>query len=109
MHHLIIRLQLLMAFTLFLVVGAGAQTATVKRPPHVILILTDDMGYGDISSFFNRSLIATPNIDRLAQSGLKLTQYYMRSAYLLSIQGRHPYRKLSRPLELLYFPGYKKT
>jgi arylsulfatase A-like enzyme len=53
-----------------------SQTTFAKRLPHVIVILTDDMGYGDISSFYDGSIIKTPHIDRLAQNGLTLTQYY---------------------------------
>ncbi len=66
---------MLVAFVV-MVLNVGGQPTALKRPPHIILILTDDMGYGDIRSFFGSSLIATPNIDRLAQSGMSLTQYY---------------------------------
>ncbi|WP_255501613.1 sulfatase [Olivibacter sp. SDN3] len=43
--------------------------------PNIIVILTDDMGFGDIGCFGGR-FVPTPNIDRLAANGLKLTQYY---------------------------------
>lgn len=46
-----------------------------KTRPNIILILTDDMGYGDIGAYGGQ-FVPTPNIDRLAASGLKLTQYY---------------------------------
>lgn len=51
------------------------QAAKTQQQPNVILILTDDMGYGDVSAFGGK-LVPTPNIDRLAKQGLKLTQYY---------------------------------
>ncbi|SEN85662.1 Arylsulfatase A [bacterium A37T11] len=43
--------------------------------PNIILILADDMGYSDISSFGGH-FVPTPNIDRLAKEGTKYTQYY---------------------------------
>ncbi|MRG43926.1 sulfatase-like hydrolase/transferase [Chitinophaga sp. SYP-B3965] len=49
--------------------------ATAPAKPNIIFILTDDMGFGDIGCF-GGEFIPTPNIDRLAQSGLMLTQYY---------------------------------
>jgi len=43
--------------------------------PNIILIVADDLGYGDVSSFGAKD-IATPNIDRLAAEGIKLTSFY---------------------------------
>ena len=45
------------------------------NPPNVILILYDDLGYGDIGAYGAR-LIRTPELDRLAESGVRLTAYY---------------------------------
>jgi arylsulfatase A-like enzyme len=62
--------------TLFVVLLlAGAAWAQPARKPNVIFILVDDMGYADLSSFGSRD-IRTPNIDRLAREGVKLTQMY---------------------------------
>ncbi|MDX1405875.1 MAG: sulfatase [Woeseiaceae bacterium] len=44
-------------------------------PPNVILVLADDLGYGDIGANGNRR-IATPNIDRMAREGVRLTGFY---------------------------------
>lgn len=53
-----------------------AETAVAQhKKPNIIVILTDDMGYGDIS-IFGGKLLPTPNIDRLAERGLRLSQYY---------------------------------
>lgn len=49
--------------------------AQAARRPNVIFILVDDMGYADLSSFGSKD-IRTPNIDRLAKEGVKLTQAY---------------------------------
>lgn len=43
--------------------------------PNIIVILADDLGYGDISSFGAKA-IETPHIDQLADNGLKFTQFY---------------------------------
>jgi len=43
--------------------------------PNIILILTDDMGYSDISCYGGK-LIPTSNIDKLAEEGIRFTQYY---------------------------------
>ncbi len=46
----------------------------MAQPPNILLILADDMGYSDIGCF--GSEIQTPNLDRLAAGGLRLTQMY---------------------------------
>lgn len=54
-------------------VGKGSG-ATAERP-NIILIMADDLGYGDISSYGSKK-IHTPNIDALARGGLKFTDYH---------------------------------
>jgi arylsulfatase A-like enzyme len=53
--------------------------AQQKQKPNIILILTDDAGYADFSFQSNR-LIPTPNIDRIANEGVKFTDGYMTGA-----------------------------
>lgn len=45
------------------------------RPPNVVLILADDLGYGDLSCY-GQKYFQTPNIDALAASGMRFTQHY---------------------------------
>jgi arylsulfatase A-like enzyme len=52
--------------------SAGAQDA---RKPNVVLILVDDMGYGDIGSYGVQD-IKTPHLDRLAREGARFTDFY---------------------------------
>jgi arylsulfatase A len=55
------------------------QTETeVTRRPNIIYILADDLGYGDLSSY-GQTNFATPNIDKLAEEGIKFTQHYSGS------------------------------
>ena len=56
------------------VIPAAAQTGTQSKP-NVILIVTDDVGYGDIGSY-GAPDIRTPNIDSLAHDGVRLTDFY---------------------------------
>jgi uncharacterized sulfatase len=48
---------------------------TPGRKPNVVLILCDDLGYGDLGVFGN-GMIRTPNIDRMAAEGARLTTFY---------------------------------
>ncbi|TFG69592.1 MAG: hypothetical protein E4H27_07060, partial [Anaerolineales bacterium] len=55
-----------------------AAAATQKAAkPNVVLMLSDNVGYGDIGAFQGGAIrgVPTPNIDRLAAAGLTLTQY----------------------------------
>jgi hypothetical protein len=73
-------------------------TAAADAPqPNIVFILVDDMGYGDPQCFNPQSKIATPNIDRLAQEGMRFTDAHagaslcVASRYSL-LSGRMPYR-----------------
>jgi arylsulfatase A-like enzyme len=47
------------------------------RNPNVVVILADDMGWGDVSSFWSTARVATPKMDALAASGARLTDFYV--------------------------------
>jgi len=49
------------------------------RPPNVVVVLADDMGWGDLGCY-GSTAIPTPNIDQLAQQGLRLTDCHSASA-----------------------------
>jgi len=53
-------------------------SANNTEKPNIILILADDLGYGEIGCY-GQKLIKTPNIDRLAKEGIKFTQFYAGS------------------------------
>lgn len=54
--------------------GCLGGQALAMEPPNVIIIVADDLGWRDVG--YHGSEIATPNIDRLAVSGVQLTQFY---------------------------------
>src|SRR5690606_3234683 len=52
-----------------------ARAAMSTRPPNIVFVLADDLGYADLSCYGRREYL-TPNIDALAERGLKLTHGY---------------------------------
>lgn len=51
----------------------------VNDPPNIIIINVDDMGYGDLS-MYGSPTIHTPELDKMAREGMKLTQFYVASS-----------------------------
>lgn len=52
--------------------------AVADQPPNIILIFTDDQGYQDLGCFGSKT-IRTPNIDRMAEEGMKFTSFYAQA------------------------------
>lgn len=79
---------------------AAPETAGTDRPPNIIFILADDLGYNDISAFgggLGNGKIKTPNIDALARSGVAFRQAYSGTASCapsraMIMTGRYPTR-----------------
>jgi arylsulfatase A len=75
----------------------SVSTQRSGRQPNVLLILVDDMGYGDPGCYNPQSKIATPNIDRLARAGMRFTDAHAAGAlchpsrYGL-LAGQYPFR-----------------
>lgn len=55
----------------------NAVQAQSDSKPNIIVILTDDLGYGDISCY--NGTYSTPNIDKMAEEGIRFTNYYSAS------------------------------
>ena len=76
--------------------GIGAYAQPASKPPNIIFILADDLGYADVSCYGRRDF-TTPNIDRIAARGMRFLQGYANSAVcsatrLALITGRYQYR-----------------
>ena len=74
----------------------GSLSAQVRQPTNVIVLLADDLGYGDLSCYGSQS-IETPHIDALARRGMRFTQFYSASAVCSPsraalLTGRYPLR-----------------
>ncbi|HEY7308890.1 MAG TPA: arylsulfatase [Gemmataceae bacterium] len=64
-----------------LVVAAPLRAAEPsRRPPNIVFILADDLGYGDLRCYNKDSKIATPNLDRLAAQGMRFTDAHTPSS-----------------------------
>ena len=59
----------------WLSVGVATSAAAPARPPNIVIVLADDLGYGDLSCYGAPSL-RTPHLDRLASEGLRFTSFY---------------------------------
>ncbi|MDR6844676.1 arylsulfatase [Flavobacterium granuli] len=90
----------LLSFVLFLIgVTAFCQKkgSAAKSTPNVIIIYADDLGYGDLSCY-GATKIKTPNIDKLAAQGVRMTNAHATAAtctpsrYSL-MTGQYPWRK----------------
>lgn len=102
------------------------QKQTQRRPPNVILIIVDDLGYSDLACYGN-NLIHTPNIDALGRDGVRFTQAHVTSpicspSRMGIMTGRYqnrfgseymPYDKFDpafiKQLRRHFFPFHKKT
>lgn len=68
------RIFCLLGFTQFAMMSAWAAT------PNIIVILVDDMGYGDLNSYNASAQTTTPNLDALASAGMRFTDFHTNSA-----------------------------
>jgi arylsulfatase A len=67
------------------------------KQPNIVIILADDLGYGDLGCYNKDSKIPTPNLDKLAQQGMRFTDAHSPSAVCSPtryglLTGRYPFR-----------------
>ena len=86
-------------FRLTLIILVVALTNNIRansERPNVILIMCDDLGWGDVG-FNGNKIIKTPNLDSMANSGIKFDQFYAAAPVCSPtrgsvLTGRHPFR-----------------
>ena len=69
------KLRLALAGMMLLLAAAPAASRAAK-PPNLVIILADDLGYGDLGCYGHPS-IRTPNLDRMASQGMRFTDFYV--------------------------------
>ncbi len=95
-------MQTILACATAALAGCAARGPAIERFPNVVIILADDMGYGDPTCYNASSKTPTPNIDRLAAGGMRFTDAHapgsvcVPSRYGL-LTGRYPMRADLRP------------
>lgn len=83
----------------FLISNAGQKLNVINsndRPPNIIVIFVDDMGYGDLSCY-GHPTIRTPHLDKMAKEGMRFTQFYVSASVCTPsraglLTGRYPVR-----------------
>jgi arylsulfatase len=74
--------------------GKGAPDSPMLRPPNLIFILADDLGYGELGCYGQKK-IRTPRLDRMAAEGMRFTNFYSGNAVCapsrcVLMTGKHP-------------------
>ena len=72
----ILKLQFIFAFAL---VASSASLVTATDHPNIVFIYADDLGYGDVGCYNRESKIPTPNLNRLAEVGIRFTDAHSPS------------------------------
>ncbi len=89
--------KLILAGVAVLLFSARATNAAEIPPrPNFVIIFCDDLGWGDLSCF-GHPTIATPNLDRMAAEGMRMTQFYVAASVCTPsraalLTGRYPAR-----------------
>ena len=101
---LILRLFFILSLTAGIVWSADKNTL-----PHIILVMSDDHGYGDCG-YNGHPFVQTPNLDAMAKAGVVFNRFYS-SAPVCSptrasvLTGRHPFGSMSQSWALPQTPG----
>jgi arylsulfatase A len=101
----------------FAILFAVPNALALDRPPNFVLILADDLGYGDLG-VYGHPLLKTPNLDRMASEGVRLTNFYAAASTCTPsraalLTGRYPIRsgliRVLHPREKLGLPDSEIT
>ncbi len=72
------KIQFVVALTFLLLALAGCADRSdeaVSQPPNIVLVMTDDMGWGQ-TGYYNHPVLKTPHLDEMAASGLRFDRFY---------------------------------
>jgi arylsulfatase A-like enzyme len=91
-------MAVLVLFVAAQVISGNPQHKAPSPRPNIIFILADDLGYGDLGSFGQKS-IRTPNLDQMAREGTRFTQFYAgapvcapsRASFITGLHQGHAY------------------
>jgi len=93
-----IPLAVLLASFVLLVVGVANRPAEAndEKLPNIVLVMADDLGWGD-TGFNGNQIIKTPHLDEMAAAGLRFERFYSAAPVCSPtrgscLTGRHPYR-----------------
>ncbi len=90
-------------------VACSTDSAQPLPPPNIVVVLCDDLGHGDLGCFGNK-IIQTPNLDKMASEGIRLSNFYSAAAVSSPsraglLTGRNP----NRAGFYDFIPGPKKS
>jgi arylsulfatase A-like enzyme len=93
-----------------LVLPAFGQNSTPSMAPNIIIIFTDDMGYGDVNALNTNSRIQTPNLDKLVREGISFTNAHSSASVCTPsryglLTGRYGFRSKSAAYGIGGFDG----
>jgi len=86
---------LLLVLAIFLITFCN-KPVNKKQPPNIILLMADDLGYGDVGYMGNQT-VKTPYLDEMASQGIRFDRFYAAGPVCSPtrascLTGRHPYR-----------------
>lgn len=69
----------LISLSILAILMVSACSKQADAPPNIVLIFTDDQGFGDLGCYGSQT-IATPHVDQLARTGMKFTDFHVAAS-----------------------------
>jgi len=87
-----------LALGIALLAAGTSSAADMSRPPNVVIILADDLGWADLGCYGSK-FHRTPHVDRLAAAGARFTQAYAAAPRVLADARRSSHRPVPSPAQ----------